>query len=350
LLRDGEILLERGYGWADEQRAREVAADAMFRIASVTKPVTAALVRSLVAAGRCKLSDYVFDLAQAGDAGGGILRLDPFPSLSDRRLAKVTVQHCLDHTAGWDRARAGDLTYRERDIAAAMAVPSPPGREATVRWVLGQPLQHAPGSTKAYSNIGYLVLGLVIERCTGDPYGTCVQRMFEQLPTNPTDVALGRTMPPDRHPREVWYSDLTPTVASVIDDLGVGVGDGAAAAAVGAAAAAAAAAAAVPRPYGGFDLEARASQGGIIAATRPLLRLLDQRFINGPAIGAPRPRRGKWRWNHQGSNAGCNALARQRGVDGVCYVVLFNQRPAAGLSYAAQIKLLLDKELDSVRW
>src|SRR5690606_35302102 len=85
------------------------------------------------------------------------------------RLADVTVRHLLMHQGGWNRDLVGDLTYREVTIAAAMGVSSPPGRWNTVRYILGRPLEHTPGTVTAYSNIGCLVLGLIVEQERGMP-------------------------------------------------------------------------------------------------------------------------------------------------------------------------------------
>lgn len=44
-----------------------------------------------------------------------------------------------------------------------------PTREETARWMMGVPLDYAPGSTRRYSNFGYMLLGLIIEEVTGRP-------------------------------------------------------------------------------------------------------------------------------------------------------------------------------------
>ena len=79
------------------------------------------------------------------------------------------MNHLLQHTGGWDRDAPGidDLTYKERTIASQMGVPSPPGRDLTLNWILGEPLHHDPGTTYAYSNIGYMALGMIVEKYSG---------------------------------------------------------------------------------------------------------------------------------------------------------------------------------------
>ncbi|MFP8877946.1 MAG: serine hydrolase domain-containing protein [Myxococcota bacterium] len=327
VMKDGVVVLERGYGWKDAGHAELLPASAMMRIASVTKPVTAAAIRRLADAGALSLADHVFDL---GQPGGGLLALSPFLSLGDSRLADVTVQHCLDHEAGWDRSLVGDLTYMETEIASDMRVADPPGRDNTARWILGQPLQHDPGSVEAYSNVGYLMLGLVVEQVSGMDYMDFVhQEVFASIGVGPGDIDVGRTFAADQNAREPWYQHPGSCV-NVFDPSEF-----------------------VNCPYGGWDHEARVAQGRIIAATRPLLYFLDAFYIAGPSIGAPRTgaESPTWKRNHTGSLSGTNALARQRG-DGVNYVVIFNERPGSGTSYASQIRVILDAVIENeiIEW
>lgn len=123
------------------------------RIASVSKPLTAAAVLQLAERGRLGLEDAVW-------------RLLALPEPADARWKDITVLHLLQHTGGWDRARSGDPMFSAarpgdaREIIAAM---------------LQRPLDFAPGSRDAYSNFGYSLLGRVIERAAGVPYGDYVR-------------------------------------------------------------------------------------------------------------------------------------------------------------------------------
>lgn len=323
IMRNGDIVFERGFGWKDVQRQVALPPDAMMRLASVSKPITAAAIRALVVDGLIQLDDRAFDV---GQASGGLLPLDPFPTLGDARLADVTVLHLLQHRGGWDRAIAGDLTYREIDIADAMSVASPPGRINTVRYILGQPLEFTPGSSYAYSNIGFLVLGLVIEEVTGRDYLSYVfETVLEPLGVPPADFVQGRTFPQDRDEREPWY-DHSGTGPNVFDPTGPPV----------------------RLPDGSWHHEARIAQGGLVAPTRTILEFLDVYQIAGDGIGTRRSgsEGSGWRWNHTGSLPGTNTLARQRG-DGINYVVLFNSRPSSGTSYSTLIRSDIDAILDA---
>lgn len=323
MMRNGTVLLHHVYGWQDRARQKPLRPDALFRLASVTKPFTAAAVRRLIANGQLSLSTRVFSL---GMPGAGVLPYAPFGT-PDPRLGDITVDHLLKHRGGWDRDIAGDLTYRERTIANAMGVACPPGRENAVRYIMGQPLHNDPGSTYAYSNIGYLLLGLIIETVSGQDYRSYVQANVIGLDGFTTaDWLLGRTFAVDQDAREPYYDE--PILASNVFYP------------------ASSAVVNVERPYGSFDLEARTGQGRIVTRGIVLLRYLSRFQVNGDSIGGPRPAPCSWRRNHTGAQTGCNTLARQRG-DGFNYAVLFNKRPASGTDYASQIRTNLDTVFDT---
>jgi CubicO group peptidase (beta-lactamase class C family) len=328
IMRDGEVVYQKGFGWQDAAHQVPLASDAMMRLASVSKPITAAAVRQLIDDGMFTLSDAVFDV---GQPDGGLLGLVPFPVLGDDRLGDVTVRHLLQPEGGWDRDVAGDLTYREITIASVMSVSSPPGRLNTLRYILGQPLQFTPGTRDEYSNIGYMVLGLIVEEVTGRDYLSYVyETVFEPLGVPHEDIVQGRTFPADRDPREPWYDDDS-MAPNVFDPEG----------------------STVRRPDGGWDHEARIAQGGLVASTRTILEFLEVFQVAGDAIGTRRTgsESSGWRWNHTGSLPGTNTLARQRG-DGINYVVLFNKRATSGDSYSTQMRTEMDAILDAgtVQW
>lgn len=324
IMKDGEIIYDQVFGWQDRQRTVPLPENVIMRLASVTKPITAAAVHALVSEGKLGLHDHVFDL---GQPGGGLLRIDPFPSLGDPRLAEVTVQHLLQHRGGWDRESAEDPTFEAIQIAEAMAITSPPERENVARYVLGQPLQFSPGSRVAYSNFGYLVLGLVIEAVSGQTYLSHVhENVFAPLGVPAADVIQGRTLPANRSDREPWYDDGVggrSSARNVFDPSGP----------------------LVPWPDGGWHLESFIAHGGLVASARAILAFLDVHQVAGPNIGQRRRSAG-W-WYHTGSLDGTNTLALQRD-NGVNYVVLFNRRrplSAEAPAYVEEVRLLIDNLL-----
>lgn len=197
---DSVVVYERAFGWSNEDRTVEIEPDALMRIASVSKPITAAAIRELIDDGVLSLDSHAFDL---GQPGGGVLPIDPFPAMGDARLGEITIDHLLQHRGGWDRDAAGDLTYREIVIANALGIPSPPGRLNTLRYILGQPLQADPGAEYHYSNIGYLTLGLIVEHLSGQPLIEFIhERVLGPLGVDPSEHLAGRTFTADQSPRE----------------------------------------------------------------------------------------------------------------------------------------------------
>ncbi|MCC2627135.1 MAG: beta-lactamase [Thermomicrobiales bacterium] len=197
LAKDGHLVLNRGYGLADVERREPVQPTSLFRIASVSKAITAVAVLTLVDAGQLALDDTVFPL----------LAFAPPPHATmDPRLATITVQDLLVHTGGWDSAQSFDpqgLPF-SRTAAAMVGLDDPAEAATIVRFMLGEPLDFAPGTRQAYSNFGFNVLGRVIEHVSGQPYQTYV-RDHVLTPVGITGMRLGRTRLADRAPREVRY-------------------------------------------------------------------------------------------------------------------------------------------------
>src|SRR6185369_13325832 len=112
--KDGRQVYARGFGWADLQSLEPVTPDARFRLASVSKPITAVAILRLAQEGRLALDDRAFD----------ILPVEPTPRLAagaqpDPRLKQITIQHLLNHTGGWNRDRSGDPMFMSVAIAQA---------------------------------------------------------------------------------------------------------------------------------------------------------------------------------------------------------------------------------------
>jgi CubicO group peptidase (beta-lactamase class C family) len=201
-----------------------------------------------------------------------------------------------------------------------MSLASPPGRDATVSWIIGQPLQFNPGAREAYSNIGYLLLGLIVEKYSGKAHIDFLRdEIFAPLGVPPDQILAGRTFPEDQDRREPYYDyagDIDPNVFWPARGAGPDV----------------------PAPYGGWDHEARIGQGGVVASPLALLEYLDDHQVNGSSIGGARVIVDAR--NHTGSLEGTNALARQR-ADDVNFVVLFNKDPSTG-SYAIDMRTAFD--------
>ncbi|HTE21402.1 MAG TPA: serine hydrolase domain-containing protein, partial [Armatimonadota bacterium] len=243
VVKDRRLVYARGYGWADRENGRPARADSLFRIASISKPITGVAVLQLVEEGRLRLDDPAFPM----------LGLEPVLALGarpDPRLRKVTVRQLLHHTGGWDRDKSFDPMFRPTLVAEAVGAEAPAGPDAVIRYMLGQPLDFDPGSRYAYSNFGYCVLGRIIEKVSGRSYEEYVKR-YVLAPAGIKGMRIGRSLAEGRAKREVrYYTSDSGKGQSVFPEVK----------------------AEVPAPYGTFHLEAMDAHGGWLASAVDLAR------------------------------------------------------------------------------
>ncbi|GAA4390703.1 serine hydrolase domain-containing protein [Hymenobacter koreensis] len=247
--RDGRLVYSRGFGYADLARTVPMQPHHQMRVASVSKPVTAVAIMKLAEEGRLALDHKVF-----GPAG---YLPDAYYTevITDARIYDITVQQLLEHAGGWNR-NAGVDGFSSSDpiefplhVAETLHVPNPVGDSTLVRFLLGKGLDFTPGSRFAYSNIGYLVLGKVLERVTGQRYEAWVQQNI-LAPSGVREAHLGRNLRADKLTYEAEYFSSEETASCY------GTGQK------------------VPYPYGGRNLEAMNAHGGWVFSARDLVRLL----------------------------------------------------------------------------
>jgi N-acyl-D-amino-acid deacylase len=193
------LVYAQGFGVADRDQAIPVSPRSLFRIASVSKPFTAAAILQLVEQGRLALDAPVLPLLR--DA------FDTSDVPGDPRLRTVTIRHLLQHRAGWDRAQSRFFPLRTDSlvkICREAGIPPPGTPDTVVRYMLTQPLDFTPGSRFAYANIGYLVMGRIIASISGDTYETYVKQHL-LLPLGIDTMQIGHSTRETRAPREVCY-------------------------------------------------------------------------------------------------------------------------------------------------
>jgi N-acyl-D-amino-acid deacylase len=206
--RHSKLVYARGFGYADAEKKSPVHPAAMFRIASVSKPFTATAMMQLVEQKKLGLDDPVLKHVKLTPHLSAKSEMDP-------RWKKVTVRHCLQHTGGWDRDKPGgyDPIGIPGRIAKALNLPPNVPPNAIVCYMLGQPLDFEPGTKYVYSNLGYLVLGRIIEAVTGEKYEAHLKKHVLE-PVGITRMSLARALSANRPKGEVAYSskdtDLRP--------------------------------------------------------------------------------------------------------------------------------------------
>jgi CubicO group peptidase (beta-lactamase class C family) len=191
---EGRLVFARGYTW-DSPEVEPIQPTSLFRIASMSKPITSVAIHQLVERGLLSLDARVVD----------ILDLEPAPGMTaDPWLEEVTVDHLLYHLGGWDRGLAYDPMFRDEIIAAALDVDLPISKCDIATYMTGQLMQHRPGTRYAYSNYGYALLGMIIEEVTGRDYSEWVaENVF--APIGVGRPRRGHTVLAELAPGEVRY-------------------------------------------------------------------------------------------------------------------------------------------------
>ncbi|GAB2516781.1 serine hydrolase [Spirosoma aerophilum] len=172
VVKDGRLVFARGYTWAEADYPL-TQPTSVFRIASCTKPLTSLAIFQLIQQKKLALTDTV----------QSILNLTPPPGMSIHADFKtITVQHLLNHLGGWDRSKVSDLPPLE-DISKAYNLTSLPlTKQQLASYKASLPLQFSPATQQEYSNLGYLLLGMIIEKKVGIAYDDAVkQRVFSPL-------------------------------------------------------------------------------------------------------------------------------------------------------------------------
>jgi CubicO group peptidase (beta-lactamase class C family) len=177
--RGGTTIYLRGFGWLEKPGPAypggiPLPETAMFRVASVTKVVTAAAIHAMAEdnlLGPAGLNRKVFNLA----GNGGMLNVTPFGGLGDPDFANITISHLLGHAGGF--RREDDPYNNLRGVATDLNVLSPPTMNEIMQWRLGRPLKGVPGMqsiqnwTGAWQSIASSSVGNPTIITTTTPHG-----------------------------------------------------------------------------------------------------------------------------------------------------------------------------------
>lgn len=169
--RNGEIVRAQGFGFANVELQVPVKPETLFQSGSVGKQFTATAIMMLVEEGKIGLDDSIARY---------------FPE-APPAWKPVTIRHLLTHTGGFtDYPKNFNFRkdYSEADL---------------LKIVTGIPLAFPPGTKWSYSNLGYLTLGVMIHRVTGNFYGDMLQaRIFRPLGMTTTRIMSEADIIPNR--------------------------------------------------------------------------------------------------------------------------------------------------------
>ncbi|MCB0609517.1 MAG: serine hydrolase [Lewinellaceae bacterium] len=175
VLKDGRLVYAKGFGYADKDKERAATPYTIYRIASVTKPITCIAIMQLVEQNKIKLDDKVF--------GANGLLPEYTDLITDNRLKQITVRHLLKHQGGWDRKKDSKgnayspefepTINKKSEIEASEGAYT---RKAVMDFMVKRKLEFDPGSRSEYSNFGYFVLGRIIVKKSGMLYENYVKK------------------------------------------------------------------------------------------------------------------------------------------------------------------------------
>ena len=195
--RNDSLLYVKGFGWADMEKKQEMQPSNIMRLASVSKLLTAVGVMKLAEVGTLKLSDHVF-------GPKGILNDTAFTNaIKDQRYLDITVEQLLRHKAGFTTG-AGDPMFSTRYIMMQNRLTTPPDNNTLMKILLKRRLGFTPGTAKRYSNVGYTLLSMIIEKKTRMSYEDYM-RKFVFEPAGCYDFHIAGSYEKDRRRNEVKY-------------------------------------------------------------------------------------------------------------------------------------------------
>ena len=242
------IIYAQGYGWADPVRQIPTSPWLEYRLASVSKPITATMVMRLVEQGKVALDAPAW--SYIGPVVGAAEPVDP-------RLKQVTVRQLLTHTWGLDRAVSSDpMGGWFLDGAALIST----ARELLRYQLLRMTLNFNPGARHAYNNTGFVWLQMIAESVAGVPIEQQITSALGPEPLSTGRARFGEVLPSKLTPAEPVYSDyagapLLPPVPGVYP---------------------APAPASVKRPDGSYTLVGYGGSGGYVVSPLTVMRFLQR--------------------------------------------------------------------------
>lgn len=185
--RDGRLLHAQAFGCTGHDGLEPLTTSHLFRIASVSKPITSAAVFSLIESGKLSLSQKVFGKQ-------GVLGVQYGKQPYGRGIEQISIDHLLTHTCGgWGKQE--DPMFHNTEMS----------QSSLISWTLDNiALHNQPGTAFTYSNFGYCLSGRVIEAVTGKPYSQYVNAHVLAKAAI-SDMRIAANTLRDRAPNEVTY-------------------------------------------------------------------------------------------------------------------------------------------------
>ncbi|MBX9690396.1 MAG: beta-lactamase family protein [Candidatus Obscuribacterales bacterium] len=348
ILYKGKAVYQRAFGFADLEKKFPVQNNSLFRIASLSKSITAVAIMMLVQKKQLSLDDRAFLILKNLKACNPNHRIDP-------RLYDISVKHLLNCSAGWNHDDLNDpifgkaLLQAARDCSRSLR---PTAKAITRKW-MEEHLDYQPGTEYSYSNVSYLILGLIIEAVTGQNYNQYIEETLLD-PLKLRSVKAGQTLKSSAG--EVHYYSENSGAAILPNIRG-----------------------SLSEAYGSFFLlEAAPASIGWIASTYDLAKFVSCLSGEKPEnLASPisseslnimlqKPSLDSWRnqsewfgmgfevdadknnqiisFSRHGSLPGCMSLVEHQ-KNGISWAAAFNNKPAAYVSSREEAKTLIKKAI-----
>ena len=337
LMKNDSLIYAKGYGYSNIQDSIECEVKNVFRVASVSKLITAVAIMRLCETGKLTPQDQVF-----GEEG--ILCDSLFLSYRDKNIKKITVDHLLRHTSGL-RNPHGDAAFNMDLVAKYMHKNLPLSMDDMVQYATTIRLRAQPGGWYNYSNLGYIILSKIVEKVSGMPYETYVKDSV-LAPIGCYDMHLAHNYTDEFLENEVQYYEVKeaePVPAYDGSDT------------------------LVMKSRGGNDVHGLYGAGGWVASPVELLKLvasidncpvkkefLSQESIDFMTTPSKKEKPAGWasvtstEWIRTGSMAGTSALIKAQ-KDGYTWVFISNSSSWTGPALSRQMNRDITRALKRVK-
>lgn len=188
IVRNEKLVLQKSFGLANEERGDSVTNKSLFRIASISKPITLTGILKLRQKGLLDYNANVF-----GEDGILDTTFGTKPYSAD--IEQITVRHLAEHLSGGWTNDANDPMFLDSTWSHAQIID----------FVLDKrPLDFEPGTEYMYSNFGYCLLGRIIEKVSGQTYADFIKSEV-LVAANIESMKIGKNSPDEKWEKEVTY-------------------------------------------------------------------------------------------------------------------------------------------------
>ncbi|MEN6618643.1 MAG: serine hydrolase domain-containing protein [Rikenellaceae bacterium] len=337
IMKDEKLIYTKGYGWADEEDSVKMDVLHIFRIASLSKLLTATAIMTMV-------EDSLIELSSKPFATGGVLDLPQFNNIKDKRVKSISIEDLLRHRGGFT-LRGGDPLFSTPLIKNKMHLDSVPGTDDIITYAISQNLGFTPGSGTKYSNLGYLILSRIIEIVSGTSYEKYVKERI-LYPSGILDMHIAKNFYSDKYPNEVrYYQPENEELVEAYDGSGI----------------------MRPRCYGGNNIEGLMGAGAWVASPSELLLfvasidgkpnipdIISKKSIDIMTSSSSHILPIGWAkvnsngdWSRTGTLSGTSALLKYQ-RDGYSWVLITNTSSWKGARFPRQIDVLFNKAMKRV--